>query len=100
MMSPIKSFPLQVLVLGTGNSDRSILCESLINHHGDRRWIAYSAVSHPRGAVHPMALQTLNNHHHDTSGLRRKGWSEFAESNAPKLDIVITVCDIAAAETC
>ncbi|HEX2585636.1 MAG TPA: arsenate reductase ArsC [Steroidobacteraceae bacterium] len=99
-MSPIKSFPLNVLALCTGNSARSILCESLINHHGGKNWVAYSAGSHPRGAVHPMALQTLRSHHHDIAGLRSKSWNEFADANAPKLDIVITVCDNAAAEVC
>jgi len=97
---PNLSFPIQVLVLCTGNSARSILCESLINHHGGNNWIAYSAGSHPRGAVHPMALQTLVTHGHETAALRSKSWHEFAGGEAPKLDIVITVCDNAAAEVC
>ncbi len=99
-MSSIKSFPIHVLVLGTGNSARSILCESLINHYGRSNWHACSAGSHPRAAVNPMALQTLNNHHHNTAGLRSKSWNDFAQPGAPRLDIVITVCDNAAATAC
>jgi len=99
-MLPTKSFPIQVLVLCTGNSARSILGESLINHYGGDRWRAFSAGSRPQGAVHPMTLQTLTKHHHDIANLRCKGWEEFSGNAAPKFDIVITVCDNAAAEAC
>jgi len=99
-MLPIQSLPIHVLALCTGNSVRSILCESLINHYGGGRWKAFSAGSHPRGAVHPMALQVLQKHHHNINNLRSKSWQEFSGESAPRLDIVITVCDNAAAETC
>ena len=91
---------MHILVLCTGNSARSILCEALINHHGNKNWRASSAGRHPRGTVHPLALHTLQQHHIDTDGLRSKSWDEYAGTTAPRMDAVITVCDNAAEETC
>ncbi len=99
-MTTISSRPIQLLVLCTGNSARSILCEALINHYGNTRWRAFSAGSRPKGALHPLAMQTLQAHHIDTAGLRSKSWDEFATRDAAKLDMVITVCDDAADEAC
>jgi len=89
-----------VLVLCTGNSARSILAESLINHWGQGRFRGFSAGSHPKGAVHPMALDLLRALELPTEGLRSKLWSEFAAPGAPAMDFVFTVCDQAAAEVC
>ena len=50
--------------------------------------------------MHPLALETLREHGFDTSGLRSKGWDEFASAGAPALDFVFTVCDNAAGEAC
>jgi arsenate reductase (thioredoxin) len=92
--------PLHLLVLCTGNSARSLLGEALLNHYAAGRWLADSAGSQPKGTPHPLALLTLQLHGIETSGLRSKNWDEFATPDAPKLDIVITVCDNAAKETC
>jgi arsenate reductase len=89
-----------VLFLCTGNSARSILAEALLNRLGQGKYQAFSAGSQPRGAVHPLALDTLKRRGISTEGLRSKSWHEFAQPGAPKLDVVITVCDSAAAEVC
>ena len=92
--------PYNVLFLCTGNSARSILAEALVQHWGRGRFVGFSAGSHPKGQVHPLALETLAENHLTTQGLRSKSWSEFAEPDAPRMQFVFTVCDDAAAEVC
>lgn len=89
-----------VLLLCTGNSARSILGEALLNHVGQGRFRGYSAGSTPKGAVHPMTLETLAKAGISIEGLRSKPWDEFAVPAAPKMDFIFTVCDNAAGETC
>lgn len=89
-----------VLFLCTGNSARSILAESLLNHLGQGRFRAYSAGSQPAGQVNPFSLALLEKNHFSTGTLRSKSWEEFSGAAAPHLDFVITVCDNAAGEVC
>jgi len=89
-----------VLFLCTGNSARSILGEALLNAHGAGNFRAFSAGSHPKGQVHPMAVQILAEAKVPTEGLRSKSWDEFAGAGAPVMDFVFTVCDNAAGEAC
>jgi protein-tyrosine-phosphatase len=89
-----------VLFLCTGNSARSVMAEVILNKLGKGQFRAFSAGSHPKGWVHPETVRLLQSLGYDTSGLRSKSWSEFADPGAPLLDFVFTVCDNAAGETC
>lgn len=94
---------LHILILCTHNSARSVLAEGMLNHWARRlgRDVqAYSAGSAPSGRVHPLALESLKNADVDTSACRSKSWDEFSSEGAPRLSVVITVCDSAAAESC
>jgi len=100
MRSVERDTPFNVLFLCTGNSARSIMAEVILNRSGQGKFRAYSAGSHPKGRIHPYALQLLERLHYDLSGLHSKSWEQFARPDAPKLDFVFTVCDHAAVEAC
>ncbi len=89
-----------VLFLCTGNSARSVLAECVLNRHGQGRFKAYSAGSHPTGRVNPYALELLKHQNYPTGDLRSKNWNEFSGVGAPELHFVFTVCDSAASEVC
>lgn len=92
--------PHHVLFLCTGNSARSIIAEALLNDRGQGRFQAYSAGSHPRGEVHPLAIKVLEQNRVPTAALRSRSWNEFATAGAPPIEFVFTVCDHAAQERC
>jgi arsenate reductase len=92
--------PYNVLFLCTGNSARSIMAEAILNRVGGGKCVAYSAGSHPKGAVNSNALKLLQRFNYKADGFRSKSWDEFAQAGAPQLDFVFTVCDNAAGEVC
>lgn len=96
----MRQSPYHVLFLCTGNSARSILAETILNHKGKGRFRAFSAGSHPSGRVHPAAIDLLQKLNHSVASLRSKSWEEFSGPKAPEIDFVFTVCGSAAAEVC
>ncbi len=92
--------PFNALFLCTGNSARSIIAESLLNHWGQSHFRAYSAGSFPKAGVHPRALELLRSLDLPMEGLHSKSWNDFARPRAPVMDFVFTVCDQAAGEVC
>ncbi len=91
---------MNILILCTGNSARSILAESILNREGAGRFKAYSAGSQPKGVPHPGALRLLARRGIDTSAFHSKSWNEFTTPEAPRVDVAITVCGNAAGEAC
>jgi arsenate reductase (thioredoxin) len=93
----MESEVIKVLVLCTGNSCRSVMAEALINDLRRGRYQAWSAGSHPTGYVHPKSIETLKRHGISPGQPRSKSWNELADQ---PFDLVITVCDQAAGESC
>ncbi|MBF0609571.1 MAG: arsenate reductase ArsC [Magnetococcales bacterium] len=92
--------PIRLLFLCTHNSARSIMAEAILNHLAHQNWIGYSAGSHPSGVINPLALEVLERNEVPTKMLHSKNWLEFAQPEAPVMDLVVTVCDQAAGEMC
>jgi arsenate reductase len=89
-----------VMFLCTGNSARSIMAEAIMNRKGIPVFTAYSAGSHPAGAVRPEAIRQIQQAGLSTENLRSKSWDEFSKPDSPPLHFVFTVCDNAAKEVC
>jgi protein-tyrosine-phosphatase len=106
LSNPIGSAPLMsghtysVLFICTGNSARSIFAEAILRHEASDRFMAYSAGTRPHSELNPFAMEMLKSRGYDTAALRSKHISEFQGPDAPKLDFVFTVCDLAANEEC
>jgi arsenate reductase len=92
--------PYNVLFLCTGNTARSVLAESILRKDGADRFNTFSAGSQPKGTVNPFALKVLESFDYSTDGFRSKSWDELAQTDAPVMDFIFTVCDSAAGEAC
>ena len=88
---------MKILYICTHNRCRSILSEAITNHLAKGRIQARSAGSQPAGEVHPLSIQYLEEADISTEGLVSQSWDELEEF-AP--DVVVTVCDSAAGESC
>ena len=88
---------VRVLFLCTGNCCRSQMAEALFRHYAKDGFEVCSAGSHPAGFVHELALGAMKAMGLNCDGQRSKGWDELADS---KFDVVITLCDAAAGQSC
>lgn len=88
---------MKVLYICTHNRCRSILSEAITNQFSNGKIVAKSAGSQPVGEVHPLSIKYLQEAGIATDGLRSQSWDEFEQFEA---DLVVTVCDSAAGETC
>jgi arsenate reductase len=88
---------MNLLFVCTHNRCRSILSEAITNHFADGKIVAKSAGSQPVGEVHPLSIKYLQEAGIATDGLCSQSWDEFEAFEA---DLVVTVCDSAAGETC
>lgn len=88
---------MKILFICTHNRCRSILSEAITNHMSNGKWNAYSAGSQPVGQVHPLSLKYLQQRGIATDNLQSQSWHDF-EAEQP--DVVVTVCDSAANESC
>mgnify|MGYP002633446844 CR=1 len=91
---------LNLLFLCTHNSARSILGEIVTNTRSKGKFKAFSAGSTPSGTVNKFAYRIASAYGYPRNRLSSKSLDEFSKNNAPKIDLVITVCDSAAKEAC
>jgi len=89
--------PFKFLFLCTHNACRSILAEAIFRQLADTRFIVASAGSNPAGKVFPETLTKLQEHGYSVEGLFSKSWDDLKDYQP---DVVITVCDQAAGESC
>jgi len=88
---------MKILYICTHNRCRSILSEAITSQLAAGVIEAKSAGSQPVGEVHPLSLKYLQQEGYKTDGLQSQSWDEFEDFEP---DLVITVCDSAAGETC
>lgn len=87
----------RVLFICTGNSCRSQMAEALLRQLGGDRFEACSAGSKPAGFVHDLAIEAMARMDVPMENAVSKSWDEFTDK---PIDLVVTVCDNAAGETC
>lgn len=83
-----------VLFLCTHNSARSIMAEAILDTIGKGRFHGYSAGSEPARKPLPAVVERLTSLGHDVARLRSKSWCEFTKPDAPRMDVVLTLCDV------
>jgi arsenate reductase len=90
---------MNLLFICTHNRCRSILCQAITHHFAGGRIAAYSAGSQPSSHVHPLTIKYLQQRGIATKGLQSQSWND-ASIEAISFDVVSSVCDNAAKETC
>jgi arsenate reductase len=88
---------MKILYICTHNRCRSILSEAITNNIAGHVINAKSAGSQPAGVVHPLSLKYLAHTGYFTDGLQSQSWDDFEDFHP---DVVVTVCDSAAGESC
>ena len=84
--------PYRVLFLCKHNASRSLMAEAILNKSRQERFQAYSAGLMPSAQPHQYTLEVLAEQGFDTTGLQPKSVQQFLQADAPKIDMVIGLC--------
>jgi arsenate reductase len=90
----------RVLFVSRENAARSILAEGCLRHLGKETFRVFSC-GMPREVndqPHALALKLLANAGMSCDGLRCKPFTEFTRSGAPRMDFVISLDEVTAAD--
>lgn len=85
-----------LLFLGTGNAARSLMAEALLRQIAGTRFEVFSAGTGAIGTANPQAMAMLKELGHDTGALWSKPVDPFLASDAPRMDLILTLSDAAA----
>jgi arsenate reductase len=89
---------VNVLFVCENNSALSIMAESILSSVAPGRFGAYSAGCYPNGWLNATAIGFLAQHHLPIASSRPKSLELFRRPSAPRMDFIITLCDVAADE--
>ena len=89
---------MNVLFVCEDNSALSIMAEAILSAVAPGRFGAFSAGCYPSGSLNNYAVEFLARHHMPVTRARAKSLEQLRRHGAPRMDFIITLCDVAAGE--